>query len=480
MLTNILYRYIIQHSIVMTDTTFINHIPEIVSAQKTFFASQQTKDISYRKKHLQLLKTELINREKDILNALYTDFRKSEYEGVMTETSIVLSELKNTIKKLHSWSKPKTVTPALLNFPSSAKIYKEPFGAVLIIAPWNYPYQLALGPLIGAIAAGNTVVLKPSELTPNTSKVIQEIINSVFPSNYVTIIQGGVPTSQKLLAQRWDYIFFTGSVFVGKIVAKAAAEFLTPITLELGGKSPCIIDQTANLKLTAKRLVWGKFLNGGQTCIAPDYILIHQKVKTAFITFFKQEVYNAYGTNPETSEDLPRIINHKNWHRLKAMLDNEDILVGGQTNEKQLYIAPTLIGEPSLQSEVMKDEIFGPILPLISYNEEEEIETIINTYDKPLSFYIFTNRNSFAKQLISKFSFGGGVINDTLVHFVNHRLPFGGVGESGIGKYHGRASFDTFTHSKGIVKRYNWLDLTIRYAPYTGKLKKLRTLLKLS
>lgn len=464
----------------MTEDTIINAIPELVVAQKAFFATQQTKDISFRKKQLQLLLKELIKRENDILKALYADFKKSAYESVMTETSIVLSELKNTIKKINSWSKPKSVAPALLNFPSSAKIYKEPFGTTLIIAPWNYPYQLAMAPLIGAIASGNTVVLKPSELTPNTSKVITEIVATVFDKKYVTTLEGGVSVSQKLLAQRWDYIFFTGSVFVGKIIAKAAAEYLTPVTLELGGKSPCIIDETANLKLTAKRLVWGKFLNGGQTCIAPDYLLIQKNVKEQFVSYFKEELTKAYGETPETSNDLPRIINLKNWQRLSAMLEDQTTLTGGQTNKETLYIAPTLIDEPALDSECMKDEIFGPILPLISYDKEDEIDTIISSYDKPLSFYVFTKRNSYAKKLIDKYSFGGGVVNDTVVHFINHRLPFGGVGESGIGKYHGRSSFDTFTHNKGVVTRYNWLDITLRYAPYRGKMKKLKTLLKLS
>lgn len=464
----------------MIQATITDAISELIVAQKSFFASQQTKDISFRKKQLQLLQKELIKRENDIIEALHADFKKSEYESVMTETSIVLAELKTTIKKLNSWSKPKRVFPALLNFPSSAKIYKEPFGTTLIIAPWNYPYQLALAPLIGAIAAGNTVVLKPSELTPNTSRVIREIVTTIFNKEYITVVEGGVAVSQKLLAQRWDYIFFTGSVFVGKIIAKAAADFLTPVTLELGGKSPCIIDDTANLKLTAKRLIWGKFLNGGQTCIAPDYLLVQKNIKDKFVCYFKEELTKAYGENPELSKDLPRIINTKNWERLDAMLINEKILVGGQTNKEELYIAPTLIDEPSLTSEVMKDEIFGPILPLISYSKEDEIAPIINTYDKPLAFYVFTDRTSYAKELINRYSFGGGVINDTVVHFVNHRLPFGGVGESGIGKYHGKLSFDTFSHNKGVVTRYNWLDIPIRYAPYKGKLKKLRTLLKLS
>jgi len=462
----------------MTESEIIDTLPELVLAQKNFFATQQTKDISVRKAYLKKLQQEIIKKEAEIITALHLDFKKSEYESVMTEISVVLSELKLTIKNIEKWAKSKRVKPSFLNFPSSAKIYKEPYGNTLIIAPWNYPFQLAIAPLIGAIAAGNTVVLKPSELTPNTSKIIKEIIETVFNNDYVAVVEGGIPVSQKLLAIRWDYIFFTGSVFVGKIIAKAAAEFLTPTTLELGGKSPCIIDETAKLKLAAKRIVWGKFLNGGQTCIAPDYLLVHKSVKQEFVKYFKEEITKAYGQNPKSSEDFPRIINEKNWSRLTKMLDNETILAGGEINHGEKYIAPTLIDEPSLDSESMKDEIFGPILPLISYENESELTQIINTYDKPLAFYVFTTRNSFAKKMIHQFSFGGGTINDTAIHFINHNLPFGGVGESGIGKYHGKASFDTFSNAKGVVKRYNWLDVPTRYAPYKGKLKQLKTLLK--
>ncbi|MEX6627061.1 aldehyde dehydrogenase [Tenacibaculum salmonis] len=455
-------------------------ISELVQAQKNFFATQQTKDISFRIASLKRLQKELIRRENDIIKALYDDFKKSEYEAVMTETSIVLAELKMAIKNCHSWSKPKRVLPSLLNFPSSAKIYKEPYGTTLIIAPWNYPHQLAFAPLLGAITAGNTVILKPSELTPHVSKVTKEIIEAVFDKNHVAVIEGGIAVSEELLAQRWDYIFFTGSVPVGKIVAKAAAEHLTPITLELGGKSPCIIDETANIPLTAKRLVWGKFLNAGQTCIAPDYLLIHQSVKEKFVKHFKEEIINAYGENPQNSPDFPRIVNTRNFDRLALLLKNENCIIGGKTDRENRYISPTLIDEPSLDSEVMKDEIFGPILPLISYQKEEDFDKIISNYNKPLALYVFTTRNSFTKKIIAKYSFGGGTINDTTVHFANHRLPFGGVGESGIGSYHGKQSFETFSHQKGVVTRKNWLDIPVRYAPYKGKLKQLKTLLKIS
>ena len=455
------------------------NISELIQSQKNFFAIQQTKNVSFRKETLKKLQKELLKRENDIIKALYDDFKKSEYEAVMTEISIVLTELKMTLKNLNSWSKPKRVLPSLLNFPSSAKIYKEPYGTTLIIAPWNYPYQLAFAPLLGAVAAGNTVILKPSELTPNTSKITKEIIETVFNKNHVAVIEGGVSVSQELLAQRWDYIFFTGSVPVGKIVAKAAAEHLTPVTLELGGKSPCIIDETANLKLAAKRLVWGKFINGGQTCIAPDYLLIHTSVKKQFVTYFKDEITNAYGKNPKTSEDYPRIVNTKNFDRLALMLENENCVIGGQTDRNDNYISPTLIDEPNLDSEVMKGEIFGPIFPMISYQTETDFDSVIQKYDKPLALYVFTNRNDFAKKMIAKYSFGGGTINDTTVHFANHRLPFGGVGESGIGSYHGKQTFDVFSHKKGVVTRGNWLDVPTRYAPYKGKLKQLKTLMKI-
>ena len=454
------------------------NIQKIIQEQKSYFASQKTKDISKRKSLLKKLLSEVINREKDIVKALYADFKKSEYESVMTETSIVISELKRAIKHIHNWAKPQTVMPAFLNFPSSSKIYKEPYGTVLIISPWNYPYQLAFTPLIGAIAAGNTVVVKPSELTPNTSKITKEIIETVFDEKLVAVIEGGIETSTELLKQRWDYIFFTGSVHVGKIVAKAAAQFLTPVTLELGGKNPCVIDETANIKLAAKRIVWGKLINGGQTCIAPDYLLIHATVKEKFVEYYQKEVTNAYGENPEDSKDYPRIVNQRNFDRLTIMLKNEKLLTGGDTNREDNYIAPTLIDEPGLDSEVMKGEIFGPISPVISYQTEEDLHKIISNYEKPLALYVFTKKKTFANKMISNYSFGGGTINDTTVHFANHNLPFGGVGESGVGAYHGKQTFDVFSHKKGVTKRYNWLDIPVRYAPYNGKLKILKTFMK--
>ena len=435
-------------------------------------------NLEYRKETLIKLLNVIMTQEKEIIDALYSDFRKPAFEAVLTETNYVISELKDTVKNLHKWAKPKKVFPSILNFPSTDYIYKEPYGKVLIIAPWNYPFQLALCPLISAVAAGNQVILKPSELTPKTSGIIATIIEKVFSINHVEVVQGGLEVSQKLLAQRWDYIFFTGSVPVGKIVAKAAAENLTPVTLELGGKNPCIIDNTANLKLAAKRIVWGKFINAGQTCIAPDYILIQKDMKSHFMEFMKLEIEKAYGENPKLSPDYARIINEKNWLRLANMIDENKVVFGGQTDIEDRYISPTLIDESTVDSLIMKDEIFGPLLPILSYENDAEINTIISKYEKPLSLYVFTEDKKFAQKIIKNYSFGGGCINDTVVHFSNKRLPFGGVGHSGIGAYHGSLSFDTFSHRKAIVKKANWLDLPIRYAPYKDKLVSIQKLLK--
>ncbi|MFV8341864.1 aldehyde dehydrogenase [Flavobacterium sp. XS2P39] len=434
--------------------------------------------IGFRKEVLIKLLNVITTHENEIIQALHDDFRKPAFEAVLTETNYVISELKDTIKNLYKWAKPKKVFPSILNFPSTDYIYKEPYGKVLIIAPWNYPFQLALCPLISAVAAGNQVILKPSELTPKTAEIITKIIEKTFHNDHVEVVQGGVEVTQNLLSKRWDYIFFTGSVAVGKIVAKAAAENLTPVTLELGGKNPCIIDETANLKLAAKRIVWGKFINAGQTCIAPDYILIQKNMKSHFIAFIKEEITKAYGENPKLSPDYARIINQKNWLRLVNMIEENKVVFGGLTEIESCYIAPTLIDESSVDSLIMQEEIFGPLLPILSYENESEITAIISKYEKPLALYVFTENHSFAKKIIQKYPFGGGCINDTVVHFSNKRLPFGGVGHSGIGAYHGSLSFDTFSHKKGIVKKANWLDLPMRYAPYNDKLDTIKKLLK--
>jgi aldehyde dehydrogenase (NAD+) len=438
----------------------------------------KTISISERKAALQKLLRNIITHEDEILEALYKDFKKPKFEGVVTETAYVISELKNTIKNIDKWSRTQKILPAIINFPSSDYIYKEPYGKVLIISPWNYPFQLAMSPFISAIAAGNRVTLKPSELTPNTSSIISRIVRETFDLKHGLVITGDAGMAKELLSQRWDYIFFTGSVAVGKIVAKAAAENLTPVTLELGGKNPCIVDQTANIPLAAKRIVWGKILNAGQTCIAPDYILVHKKVKAKLVEQLIAEITNALGENPKESADFARIINLKNWDRQVKLIENQKILYGGQFEKDTFYLSPTLIDEPQLDSLVMEDEIFGPILPILSYEYQSDIERIINRYEKPLSLYIFSQDNTFSKEIINTYSFGGGCINDTMMHFANKKLPFGGVGHSGIGAYHGKLSFDIFSHQKGIMKKSTWIDLPLRYAPYKNKSGLIKRLLE--
>ncbi|TDE28496.1 aldehyde dehydrogenase [Flavobacterium ranwuense] len=435
-------------------------------------------EIAFRKESLKKLLHNIIENEEAIIKALYDDFKKPAFEAVLTETNYVISDLKETIKNIDSWAKPKKVFASLLNFPSSDYIYSEPYGNVLILSPWNYPFQLALCPLVAAVAAGNKVTLKPSELTPNTSNIISKIISETFAIKDVVVVTGDATIAQELLNQRWDYIFFTGSVAVGKIVAKAAAENLTPVTLELGGKSPCIVDETANLELSARRIVWGKIINAGQTCVAPDYILVHHKMKDTFVKLLIQEIEKALGTNPVESQDYARIINLKNWQRQLSLLENQKILFGGQSNKETLYLAPTLLDEPNMDSLVMKEEIFGPILPILSYQSKSDIEKIISSFEKPLSFYLFSQNKSFIDEVLHKYSFGGGCINDTVIHLANNRLPFGGVGNSGMGAYHGKLSFDIFSHKKAIVKKGTWLDLPMRYAPYKDKLKTIQKVLK--
>lgn len=435
-------------------------------------------NINFRKQSLIKLLYTIKLYENEITEALYKDFKKPAFEAFVTEINIVLDDLKYTLNNINSWAKPKKVLPSFLNFPSKEYIYSEPYGNTLVISPWNYPFQLALCPLIAAVAAGNKVTLKPSELTPNTSSLISKIIRETFDPKHVIAVLGDARLSEELLKKRWDYIFFTGSVAVGKIVYKAAAEHLTPVTLELGGKNPCIIDETANLPLAAKRIVWGKFINAGQTCIAPDYILVKPNIKNKFLSLLRQEIINAYGENQELSPDFPRIINRDHWKRLVGLMEFQDIAFGGSHNEDDNYLAPTLIDEPNLDSAIMKEEIFGPLLPILSYTNNDDLKRIISKSEKPLSLYVFTENNAFAEKIIHEYSFGGGCINDTVVHFSNRRLPFGGVGSSGIGAYHGKLSFDTFSHKKAIVKKANWLDIPFRYAPYNNKLKMIKKILK--
>ncbi|HEX9979074.1 MAG TPA: aldehyde dehydrogenase [Flavobacterium sp.] len=435
-------------------------------------------DISYRKETLTKLLSVINKHEKDIIQALYDDFKKPEFEAVVTETAYVVSDLKHTIRNLRSWAKPRRVFPSILNFPSSDFIYSEPYGKVLVIAPWNYPFQLALCPVIAAVAAGNQVIVKPSELTTNTASIIELIIAETFDPVHVEVYQGGAEVTAGLLQRRWDYIFFTGSVVVGKIVAEAAAKNLTPVTLELGGKNPCIVDETANLRVTAKRIVWGKFINAGQTCIAPDYILAQKNIKPKLIELLIEEIEFAYGKNPESSPDFARIISERHVHRLHDLIDFGKVAYGGKISLENKYISPTIIDEPAPESVIRSEEIFGPLLPIIAYSSEDDVQKEIMKHEKPLSLYVFTENKKFAEKMIAAYSYGGGCINDTVVHFSNNRLPFGGVGQSGSGAYHGKLGFETFSHRKAIVKKPTWLDIPMRYAPYGKKLKTVRNLMK--
>jgi aldehyde dehydrogenase (NAD+) len=456
------------------------NIKGIIARQNQFFLTGKTKDVQFRKDQLKKLRDLIIRYEGEIFDALQADLRKPQFESYLSENGYMVMEINQYLKKLNKWAKPRRLPSNLLNFPSSSFIMYEPYGLTLIIAPWNYPFQLALGPLLGAIAAGNCAIVKPSELAPATSALIRRLINENFQEAYIHVIEGDAEVTQSLLNEQFDYIFFTGGTLVGKIIAKAAAENLTPSTLELGGKSPCIVDGSMDMKLAARRIVWGKFLNGGQTCIAPDYIYVDKNHQEALLLHLKQEIIKSFGENPRKSEDYPRIINLKHFNRLIRLIQSDKVSFGGNFDEKTLYIAPTILKDITWDDEVMKEEIFGPILPVLGYTDLEDLVQVLKSKDKPLSLYIFSTRGKFRNKILREISFGGGVINDTIIHYGNPHIPFGGVGKSGYGAYHGKHSFETFSHRKGIVKKANWLDVPIRYAPYKGKLKQLKQLLKLN
>ena len=454
---------------------FVENIKE---KQLTYFRDFKTQDVNIRIQHLKKLKKVLEEREESLFEALYQDLKKPVFESFTSELLMVQKELDLHIKNIKEWSAPKRVSGSLINFPSQDYILSEPYGSVLLISPWNYPFQLAMIPFIGAIAAGNTAVLKPSESAPHTSQIIEEIISEVFPPEWAIVIQGDMKVGAAMLKTQWDYIFYTGSTAVGKIVAKAAAEFLTPTTLELGGKSPCIVDGTAQIQKTARRIVWGKFLNCGQTCIAPDYVLVKKEYKNALVTAMIQEIEKAFGKNAKSSKDYGRIIHQKHFEKLEKDLDKQMLLYGGEKDKDELYFGPTLVEEPSLDSSLLEDEIFGPILPILNYTTESDIDSILTKLKNPLAFYLFSSNRSFINTMIQRYSFGGGVINDAMIHFTNDKLPFGGIGNSGMGAYHGKHSFEVFTHTKPVVKRSFWFDLPQRYAPYPKSLKALKFLLK--
>ena len=419
-------------------------IEKIVKKQKTFFMTGKTKEVKYRKEALKKLKQKIIELEPEINQALKADLNKSETESYMTETGMVFSELSYAIKHIKQWSKEKKVRTPLSQFHGKSYYFYEPYGVALIISPWNYPFMLALDPLIGAIAAGNCCIIKPSEYAPNTAKIMKKIVQDIFPSEYITIVEGGVEETTQLLKQRLDYIFFTGSVSVGKIVMKAASENLIPITLELGGKSPCIVDETADLSLTAKRILFGKILNAGQTCVAPDYLLVQKDVKERLIKELEKNIAKFLGENLLKNQDYVKMINQKLFDRMKELLKNQKIIFGGNIDDANQKIELTLIDEPSLDSKVMQEEIFGPILPILSFDKVEEAIDFIRQREKPLALYLFTKNKKVEEKVKTEVSFGGGCINDTIIHLASNHLGFGGVGNSGMGELSWKKKFYNF------------------------------------
>jgi aldehyde dehydrogenase (NAD+) len=452
-------------------------IKTIVQKQRDYFNSGATKSVKFRKEQLTLLKNLVSTPEADFIEALKKDLRKHEFEAYATEIGFVLIELKKAISNVEKWAKPRTVPTPLFHFNGSSFVQPEPYGVTLLISPWNYPFQLLFAPLVGAMAAGNTAVLKPSEFAPATSAMIAKVISENFAPEYIACIEGGIPESKALLEEKFDYIFFTGGTNVGRIVYQAAAKHLTPVTLELGGKSPCIVDRDTNISLTAKRIVWGKFVNAGQTCIAPDYVLVDKSVKDQLIAKIIEYVKKSYGDDAQRSEHYPRIINQQHLKRVAAYIEDGDILFGGKVDESDNYIEPTLLENVSEDAKVMTDEIFGPILPIIEYDNLNEAIAFINKRPKPLALYIFSKDDKKVQKVLSETSAGGVTVNDTLLHIANPHLPFGGVGESGIGAYHGQLSFDVFSHMKSVLRRTFLVDDPVRYAPYKLKISWLRRLM---
>ena len=441
----------------------IENISKKYEKQKKFFNSGTSKSIQYRINSLKKLKKNISLNENEIINALKSDLGKSETETFFSEIALIYIEINLALKNVKRWSKKRKVSSSLINFLSSDYIVPEPYGVTLNISPWNYPFQLSISPLIGAVAAGNTVILKPSEFSSKTSEIIKKIIENTFEKGHVDVILGGPEIGSKLLDFNWDYIFFTGSTNIGKIVAQKAAINLTPTTLELGGKNPCIVDETANLKVASKRIVFGKFLNCGQTCIAPDFILVHESVKKDFTEKIIERIKKIYNEDVENSENYSRIINKKHFSRLIKLLEKDKIIYGGKNNPNSNFIEPTLIDGSNFNSSLMKEEIFGPILPVVSYSNKDELKKILDNYKDPLAFYIFSNDKKFSNELIKRYSFGGAAVNDTISQIVNHRLPFGGIRNSGLGSYHGKQSFKTFSFYKPYIVKSNIFDLNAKY-----------------
>lgn len=463
-----------------TTTSFFidSQVATTISAHRNYFASGVTKEYAFRKQQLIKLREAIVNNEAQILDAVKRDLGKSEFEAYFSEIGFVLAEIDLALKKLKKWMQPLSKPSPLLAFYSKSKIVYEPYGLCLIIAPWNYPFQLLFAPLVGAIAAGNVVMLKPSEIASNTSKLCVDIIRKTFASEYISIFEGGAEVTTEILKQKFDYIFFTGGTEIGRIIYQAAARHLTPVTLELGGKSPCIVHEDTDLDIAVRRIVWGKFINAGQTCIAPDYLLVHEQIKSSFISLLKHRIIESFGEDALQSQDYGRIVNEKHYVRLEKLIDEDKVIFGGKRDRDKRFISPTIIDNVSLDDLVMQEEIFGPIIPLLSYQDIGEAIRFVNERPKPLALYLFTKSGQIEQKVLSQTSAGGVCINDTLMHIGNANLPFGGVGDSGIGAYHGKYSFEVFSHKKAVLKHYFFPDLKLRYAPYTFPLKYLKKFMR--
>lgn len=447
---------------------------------KQYFLLGITKDYTFRKQQLLILKQAVKKYETALTEALFKDLHKSAEEVFTTEIGFIYSEISHTLSNLKAWMEPQKVSTPMVLFPSSSQIIREPLGVCLIIAPWNYPFQLLIAPLIGAIAGGNCAVLKPSEFTTHTSAVVIKMIEEFFDKRYISVVEGegAVVVPQMMNENRFDHVFFTGSIPVGKEVAKLAAPKLVSVTLELGGKSPCIVDADADIKVAAKRITWGKFTNAGQTCVAPDYILVHESRKHELVTGIIKSIQSFFGDDPQQSADYGRIINERRFNKLESYLQQGKVITGGKADRSDLYFAPTIMEDVNTEAPVMKEEIFGPILPVFTFNNHEEAFKVIDKNPDPLSLYFFGSNNKIANEYINKVQFGGGCINNTLVHLGNAELPFGGVGNSGVGAYHGKFSFDTFTRMKSVLKTSTLIDPSVKYPPYKGKLKMLKWFFK--
>ncbi|MGE4454859.1 MAG: aldehyde dehydrogenase [Sphaerochaeta sp.] len=454
----------------------MNEVQLCISEMRTFFRSGTTQAVDWRKRQLKRLKEGIKESEKQILDALFEDLGKSDFEGFATELGLVYTEIDNHIKHLDSWTRKHRVRGTLLSFPSKAYTLSIPLGLVLIMSPWNYPFQLSIAPLVSAMAAGNCVIVKPSRYSSHTSKVLESLLAKLYPSNYVTVFQGGSEMNQELLSHRYDHIFFTGSPTVGRVVMEAAAKYLTPVTLELGGKSPAIVEEDSDLALCARRIIWGKCLNAGQTCIAPDYVLVERSVASTLIEEMKKAITTMFGSDPLHASDLPHIINERHFNRLISLFEEGKLAYGGQIDPKTLKIAPTLVTDVELSGTLMSEEIFGPILPILTYESFDQAISYVQAREHPLALYLFTNNKEHQDYMVRNVSYGGGCINDTVMHLSNSHLPFGGVGSSGMGSYHAKEGFDTFSHKKSVLESKRWLEVRLRYAPYRGKLSLIKRL----